>query len=253
VRRAPSTVAAAALLLTLVLGACGGGGSDASAPPSTTPGAAGTSTSTTAKTANESSADGSQASDGAVLVPGPVPAAWAKASGGRAITLAKVVPSGAASSEVPCPASVPTVAGRSATCTAYIDAGGPYVSVRSHNAAGIQQTTLYCQKGTGPEFTPSRTITGRVAATPKGIGTDKGRSFGAVAVESADGVHWYAFRRTAGEGCPMVWGLGIDDGTLAVKPAGASASFPLLGGRTCVAAVTKGLEVTKATKAGVCG
>ena len=232
-------------MLALSLTACGGGG-DSSTPPSTTPGDAATSTST-ATTSNESSADDSQVADGSVLVPGPVPAAWVKATG-KHVTL----PEGAAdgrSAVVPCPAGVPTLAGRSTKCTTFDDEGGPYATVRSHNAKGVQQTTLYCQSGTGSVYAPTRTITGRVAASSPAV-DDAGRSFGAVAVESADGVHWYAFRRPVGEDCPMVWGLGIDDGTLAVKAAAGSASFPLLGGRTCVVAVKQGRQVTRATKAG---
>jgi len=239
-------------VLVLSLASCGGGGGGSSAPPSTMPGDAAATTSTsTAKASNESSADDSQVADGALLVPGPVPAAWVKATG-TPVALAGGAADGR-SAVVPCPAGVPTVAGRSTQCTAFDDEGGPYATVRSHNAKGVQQTTLYCQRGTGSDYAPTRTITGRVAASSPAVDDDGGRSFGAVAVESADGVHWYAFRRPVGQDCPMVWGLGIDDGTLAVKASGGSASFPLLGGRTCVVAVAKGLQVTWATKAGTCG
>lgn len=239
------------MLVGLVLVGAGCSGSDAggAGPPSTVgqggvAGSGGPSTTTTAGGRDTTTAP---ATAGRVLKPGRAPLPWAKAKKGTALTFASLGKADASASAVTCPTGVPSGPGISTGCTVFQDEGGAYAGLSVRTSGSLEQTTLLCQKGDDPTFTPSLTIEGRVAMVGPGAVGSGGRAFSALAIETADGVHWFAIRRPAGERCPVVWDLGLDDGTLKVASSVGGATYPLVTGPTCAALVKQGLEVKPAT------
>ena len=59
-------------------------------------------------------------------------------------------------------------------------------------------------------------------------------------------------RRPAGAPCPVVWDLGIDDGTLAATASTGGATYPLVEGPSCTRLVPEGLLVKPGTTDGIC-
>jgi len=184
-----------------------------------------------------------------VLEPGATPAPWSEATG-EAITVGALARPDTGATSVPCPQGISP--GASATqCTAYADEGGAYVGLRATTPAG-EVTTLYCQAEGERTFEPAVSIASPLASFGPGIADGEGRFSQAFAFKVADGIHWYAVRRPDGEACPVVWDLGVGDGTLAAVSSLGGATYPLADGPSCTRLVSKGLVVKPGSADGIC-
>lgn len=231
-----------------------GGGSDRStSAPATSPTATSATTTSATTTSAPSGPTTTTPEGGAdtVLKPGDAPDPWSEASGEPLIV--EALPSdGTSASAIPCPPQAPTAPGTSTQCTVYQDEGGLFVSSHVKAADGTETTTLFCLAGEAYSYEPTLTVTGRLAATGPGATDSEGRSLSAIAVEVDDGVHWYAIRRPASEKCPVVWDLGVDDGSLAASSSVGGATYPLADGPACVRLVEEGLLVKPGSADGIC-
>lgn len=250
--RAAASIATAVLLL--LAAACGdGGGSEESAPPPPSSGEAEAGDTTSPEPAGVpgTTVTTDAAVDGTLLEPGDPPAPWTAVQGDEITATALAEPEVGASG-ISCPAGVELVPGVSIQCTAYDDEGGPFLGISRRPNEGVETNTILCQVGDGMAFAPSLEIEGRLAVAGPGAGDGEGRFFHTKAIEVGDGVHWFVLRRPGGEACPVVWDLGLGDGTTTASSSVGGATFPLADGPSCTRLAPEGLVVKPGSADGIC-